>query len=79
MSNQAQQSTIAPCPACGGQRVGAPCYEGGIGRANKTGGVSYVAGLKALVCTVCGLATLYVNNVETLKKELLKHPEGFTY
>jgi hypothetical protein len=79
MSSDPMHPTIPPCPSCGGQRVGALCYEGMIGREAKMGGVAAVVRLKALVRTVCGQTTLYAESIETLKKELLKHPEGFTY
>lgn len=79
MSSPSQQPSIAPCPACGGQRVGALAYEGAIGRRQGKFGTAHVSGLTALVCTVCGQVTFYVGNMETLKEELRKHPEGFTY
>jgi hypothetical protein len=50
-----------------------------IGREAKMGGVAAVVRLRALACTACGLTTLYAENVEKLKEELRKHPEGFTY
>jgi predicted nucleic-acid-binding Zn-ribbon protein len=78
MSSLLQRSSIPPCPACGGQRVGAPCYEGALGYTSKMG-IRHVSPLTALVCTNCGQTTLYAANMEALREELRKHPEGFTY
>ena len=79
MSSSLQQPSISPCPACGGQRIGAPAYEAGIGRKVGKYGKILVSGLTALVCTVCGQVTFYVANMEKLKEELRKYPESFTY
>ena len=77
MSNNPQQPTIKTCPECGGQRVGARIYEGGLGRGQV--GVHWVTGLNAQVCTRCGHTTLYAEDLPKLLKELQKHPGDFTY
>ncbi len=74
-----QPSTIPPCPACGGQRIGAPCYEGALGRRVWQSGTAHVSALRVLACINCGQATLYVADMEAFKKALQKYPEGFTY
>ena len=43
------------------------------------GAIAAVVRLKAFICMVCGQTSLHVADMETLKKEVLKHPEGFTY
>jgi hypothetical protein len=69
--------SIPPCPASGGQRVGAPCYEGALGRG--TNAISHVSRLRALACTACGHVTVYVENMSAFQQALRKHPDGFTY
>ena len=77
MSLGPPQPSIPPCPACGGQRVSAPCHEGALGRG--TIGTFHVSRLRALACTACGHVTLYVEDMEAFQKALHKHPDGFTY
>jgi len=79
MNSSPQQPSISPCPACGGQRIGAPAYKAGIGRKQGKYAMLHVSSLKALVCMVCGQVTFYIENMENLKEELRKYPESFTY
>jgi hypothetical protein len=78
MMNPPQQPTIRPCPECGGPRVGARCYGGGLGRGHFTGG-SFVTGLKTLVCLRCGHTSFYTEDLAKSVQDVQKHPEDFTF
>jgi hypothetical protein len=69
-------SSLAPCPACGGQRVGTPCTEGSLGRTTPEG-VAEVCQLRAIVCVACGQTTLAVDDMNAFRKVLSKHPQDF--
>ena len=76
---QPSQPTIAPCPQCGGQRIGMACsQEMQLMRKSKIGYYS-ISEVTALVCLACGYTMFYAQNLPKIQEEVRKHPEGFTY
>jgi hypothetical protein len=81
-------ATIAPCPDCGGQRVGgvvarAPGdrwdtggFHVSLGYWDTTGGKPLTR-LHALACLQCGLVKLYTQDLEAVRRATAAHPERF--
>ena len=79
MQQHQPQPTIAPCPQCGGQRVGMGCAsEMYLMRETKFG--SYpLSEVQAIVCLTCGLTTLYAEDLPKIQQEVRMHPGDFKY
>jgi len=73
MTLPSQPATIAPCPKCGGKRVGAH-IEDAVIRAN----LDFMS-FSALVCTACGFSELYINQLNKLLQAIEKQPKQFRH
>lgn len=60
--------TDRPCPECGGQRVGVWCSRP-MEVADKPHFAHHKSLLKAVLCTQCGLTTLYAAKPHIFQKE----------
>ena len=71
MTLPSQPATIAPCPKCGGKRVGVHIDEAGI---RTTWDYLYFS---ALICTACGFSEFYIEHLDKLLRVIEKHPKLF--
>jgi len=71
MTEPSQPATIAPCPKCGGKRVGTHLDDTGI---RTTWDYLYFS---ALICTACGFSELYLERLDKLLQVIEKYPKKF--
>ena len=72
------QPTLRLCPECGGQRVGLPFFEGGLGKHGRWG-TEFLGQVKALVCLNCEHTSLHAVNLAAVREEVQKQPQKYEF